>query len=57
MLKIAEYGELPLDDLMTGKGSARMSEASRDIEELADSIRAQGLPRPIVVCESEARPE
>ena len=40
MLKIAEYGELPLDDLMTGKGLARMSEADRDIEELADGIRA-----------------
>ena len=55
MLKIAEYRELPLDDLATGKRLARTSEADRDIEELADGIRAQGLP--IVVSKSEARLE
>ena len=55
MLKIAEYRELPLDDLATGKRLARTSEADRDIEELADGIRAQGLP--IVVSKSKARLE
>ena len=55
MLKIAEYRELSLDDFATGKRLARMSEANRDIEELADGIRAPGLP--IVVSKSEARLE
>ncbi len=53
--KIAEYRELSLDDLATGKRLTRTSEADKDIEELAESIRVQGLP--IVVSKSEARPE
>ena len=55
MLKIAEYRELSLDDLATGKRLACMSEADKDIEELDESIRVQGLP--IVVSKSKARPE
>ena len=55
MLKIAEYRELSLNDLATGKRLARTSEADKDIEELTESIRVQGLP--IVVSKSEARPE
>ena len=57
ILEIAEYGELPLDDLATGKRLAPTSETDKDIEKLAESIRVQGLPQPIVVSKSEARPE
>ena len=57
MPKITEYRELPLDDLVIGKGQVRTSEVGRDIEELADSIRVQGLLQPIVVCKSEEQPE
>lgn len=53
MAKIIEYRELPLDDLVIGKGQVRTSEIGKDIEELANSIRVQGLLQPIVVCESE----
>ncbi len=53
MAKIMEYRELPLDDLVIGKGQVRTSEIAKDIEELANSIRAQGLLQPIVVCKSK----
>ncbi|MXZ13392.1 MAG: ParB/RepB/Spo0J family partition protein [Candidatus Dadabacteria bacterium] len=53
MAKIIEYRELPLDDLVIGKGQVRTSEIGKDIEELANSIRVQGLLQPIVVCKSE----
>lgn len=40
--KITEYGELPLDDLLTGKRSVRMSEANKNVEELAESTGRRG---------------
>lgn len=52
MAKIQEYRELPLDDLVIGKGQVRTHSPGEGIEELADSIRIQGLLQPIVVCES-----
>ena len=52
MAKITEYKELPLDDLVIGKGQVRTSEIGKDIEELANSIRVQGLLQPIIVCKS-----
>lgn len=55
--KIIEYRDLPLDDLVIGKGQARTSEMGKDIEELAHSIRVQGLLQPIVVCKSKEKPE
>lgn len=57
MPKITEYRDLPLDDLVIGKGQVRTSEIGKDIEELANSIKVQGLLQPIVVCESKEQPE
>ena len=53
MAKITEYTELPLDDLVIGKGQARTVDIGKEIDELAKSIEAQGLLQPIVVCQSE----
>ena len=50
MAEIKEYREIPLDDLVLGKAQVRVSEAGAGIEELAESIRVQGLLQPIVVC-------
>jgi len=52
MAKIIEYRELPLDDLVIGKGQVRTREPGKDVEQLAESIDKQGLLQPIVVCES-----
>lgn len=52
MAKIEEYRELPLDDLVIGKGQVRTSGTAKGIDELANSIRVQGLLQPIVVCNS-----
>ena len=57
MPKITGYRELPLDDLVIGKGQVRTFEPGKDIEELANSIRVQGLLQPIVVCKSKEQPE
>ena len=57
MARITEYKELLLDDLVIGKGQGRTSEVAKDIEELANSIKVQGLLQPIVVCKSEEQPE
>ena len=53
MAKIVEYREIPLDDLVIGKGQARTQDPGRDIDELARSIEVQGLLQPIVVCPAE----
>ena len=53
MAKKTEFTELPLDDLVTGKGQSRTGDVGKDIDELARSIEAQGLLQPIVVCQSE----
>ena len=53
MAKIVEYREVPLDDLVIGKGQVRTQDPGRDIEELAKSIEVQGLLQPIVVCEAK----
>ena len=52
MPKVTGYKDLLLDDLIIGKGQVRTPEIGKDIEELADSIRVQGLLQPIVVCQS-----
>lgn len=49
MAKIVEFKEIPLADLRIGKGQVRLSDIERDIDELADSIRAVGLLEPILV--------
>ena len=55
MAKIVEYREIPLDDLVIGKGQARTQDPGKDIDELARSIEVQGLLQPIVVCPAENR--
>ena len=50
MAKIEAYRNIPLDDLVIGKGQVRTQDLSKGIEDLARSIEAQGLLQPIVVC-------
>lgn len=52
MAKIIEYREIPLGDLVIGKGQVRTREPGKDVEQLAESIEKQGLLQPIVVCAS-----
>jgi len=53
MAKIVEIKEIPLKSLIIGKGQVRVRDVGKDIDELADSIKKQGLLQPIVVCESD----
>ena len=50
MAKIVEYRDIPLDDLVIGKGQVRTLNVGKEVEDLARSIEAQGLLQPIVVC-------
>ena len=50
MAKIVEYKDIPLDDLTIGMGQARVQDVGKEIEDLAESIKIQGLLQPIVVC-------
>ncbi len=54
MAKIVAYREIPLDSLTIGKGQAGTHTESRikELDELAESIKVQGLLQPIVVCEA-----
>ena len=52
MTKIIGYRDIPLDDLVIGRGQVRTSSPGKGIEELAQSIKVQGLLQPIVVCEA-----
>ena len=49
---ILEIKRVPLKDLVWGKGQVRKHHVSKDINELADSIRVVGQLQPIVVCQS-----
>ncbi len=53
MAKIVDYKEIPLDDLVIGKGQARTQDPGAGIEDLARSIDVQGLLQPIVICPTE----
>ena len=53
MARIIKYRDIPLDDLVIGKGQVRTEDPGRDVDELAQSIEAQGLLQPIVVCQAE----
>ena len=53
MARIVEYRSIRLDDLSIGKGQARVQDRGTGIDELADSIRVQGLLQPIVVCQAK----
>lgn len=52
MAKITEHREIPLADLVIGKGEVRTRDPGKGIDELAQSIGKQGLLQPIVVCRS-----
>lgn len=53
MATIQETREIPLTDLVIGKGQVRLTNPGKEIDELADSIRVQGLLEPIIVCETD----
>lgn len=50
---IKELREIPLADLAIGKAQVRLRDLSKDIDELAESIRVVGLLEPIVVCPAD----
>ena len=52
MSKITDYRKIALNDLIIGKGQARVQNVGAGIEDLADSIKVQGLLQPIIVCEA-----
>lgn len=54
--KILETKRVLLKDLVIGKGQVRKHHVSKDINELADSIRVIGQLHPIVVCDSADQP-
>jgi len=51
--KIKEVTDVPLRDLVIGKGQVRTKDVAKDIDTLAESIQVLGLLEPIVVCESD----
>ncbi|CAG0945694.1 putative chromosome-partitioning protein ParB [Anaerolineae bacterium] len=55
MITTNDIRDIPLDDLVIGKGQVRVKDVHKDIDELAESIRVQGLLQPIVVCEGEKK--
>lgn len=52
MAKIRETRDIALTDLVFSKGQVRLTQPGKEIDELVDSIRVQGLLEPIVVCET-----
>ena len=50
---IREVREIPLSSLEIGRAQVRLRDVDKEIDELANSIKAVGLLEPIVVCESE----
>lgn len=50
MAKIVDYRDIPLADLIIGKGQVRTGDLGAGMDELARSIEVQGLLQPIVVC-------
>lgn len=55
-VRFKDVRDLPLKELVIGKSQVRLSDAGKDIAELADSIRKVGLLEPIVVSESPDQP-
>src|SRR4051812_26903198 len=55
MASSKEVRDIPLDDLVIGKGQVRTRDIQKGIDELAESIRVQGLLEPIVVCEAHKK--
>src|SRR5947207_1459369 len=55
MASSKEILDISLDDLVIGKGQVRTKDIQKGIDELAESIRVQGLLEPIVVSESSKK--
>ena len=55
MARVDGIHEISLGDLTIGKSQVRVKDVGKEIDELADSIRVQGLLQPIVVCESDKK--
>ncbi len=55
LAKIKEVKEIPLNKLVIGKGQVRTSDAGKEIDELAESIKTMGLLEPIVVCAGDKK--
>ena len=53
MAKIKETKEINIDDCVIGKANARSRDVGKDIDELVESIKRQGLLQPICVCPLE----
>lgn len=53
MANCKEIRDIPLDDLVIGKGQVRTANVGAEIDELAESIAKQGLLQPIVVCQAD----
>lgn len=53
MASIAEFKEIPLNELVIGTGQVRMREVAKGLDELVESIRQVGLLEPIVVCPTD----
>ena len=53
--KVVAVKELPLADLVIGKGQVRVRDVGKDIDELATSIKKVGLLEPIVVCPAKEK--
>lgn len=53
--KITGVKEVPLADLVIGKGQVRVRDVAKDIDELAASIAKIGLLEPIVVCPAQEK--
>src|SRR5262249_14124292 len=45
--------EIPLSELVIGKGQVRLRDTGKEIDELAESIAKVGLLEPIVVCPAD----
>lgn len=56
MAKITETKEINISDCVIGKSQARSRDVGKDVDELAESIRKQGLLQPICVCPSKDSP-
>lgn len=53
--RITKHDDIPLSDLVIGKGQVRTTDVAGGIDELAKSIDEVGLLHPIIVCPAEKK--
>jgi ParB family chromosome partitioning protein len=53
MTRVQEVRDIKLSDLVIGKAQVRVRSVSKEIDELAESIRVHGLLEPIVVAPTD----